>query len=1219
MNNIEEKIKMLYDFVYSKSFAGNIEEGDIKLDNINMDDIKIRYDSSVESKDDIKTEILTGKFKKIDYIEDLNTLILKKYGNEHSICLYITPYINESDIDSINDMNNNDCLFSYILSKLVLSKKTKHIALPIINIDVEYAQINDIIKPYEDINDSYYKKMEKEEITNIFSIRVKECFFKHITLTEYLKSSDVNIKNLLFQVIHTLAILQNEYSNFRHNMLSPVNIFVYLKKQQNSVDKYSYKGTDYYLTNNNFDIKITNFSASKIPDMYSSSMVVPFMDEENDYFDLHYFLNNILLILDESKLDESTQKFLEKIIPNKYRSNKNSYYLTKNDELFKPKDLLKDDYFKEFTKKVEMEETYSEDNYYTNYHNNKSKHKKPKDKTKSISGSRILQTGGGDSIQNIPGKKHKNNPFITNEQRRIYKQDKGEPERFYKPDTKESKETKEEPPSETRENQDADKYKPNQDNLIMRQDIIKNPYYKPAQIRKQRPQPWDHEYIPPMDDTIQVPKLKVHYPKPEYKKEYKKEYEYEHKPRQEYEHKYKPKYEHNTTDSDDSRTRSQSPPMREYINKVYPEKSYPDNKYKPRDHAPSDNYYKQDRQPNIMDQQVLAEQKVYNLPQTFPPGTMHTHPRYGGPSWVDIQNQMTYPSQFVPDLPNYFPYQKFPLLKPNEIPLQKIYNINLGNPAYHSTSLNTLYQNALPGKQYVYTMINLFERKQLINHLRSIMVNKIDGEDMTLQAGKKSFLEYIKLVDFNPYKIGRNPYAKLPLNFLLYSGAYPVRYNMESNTIEIAKQAMGLNLRIYNMEQGALRFTNASPEITYDNFDVWRDIKFYKYVKEELHDNNICPNFITYMLYKLDKLSKIDYNNLKTIILTHRNSTDINNTVAMNNTINKLLDSNKTLKDLANNSGLGSDLTKQSNISLIAITEAPNSNLIEWASPIYDKSPASNIMVSTGYHAPEIWRSILFQIMYAMIVLQEKQIYIRDFCAENNLFIKDLFNDPNNIGHWIYNINNLNFYVPNYGYLVLIDNRFTDVTMTDTDNKYYKIEAPNLYSINGYDITNIDNLIRESIRKFFTPTIFGNYKEYGFVEPDISILNLMTTINSKLNNDFRLKDVILECFPEFIHNRVGTLLTKVERDSLSLITMPKLSEGNLVVWQSRYDEYMWAIYLGDIGKKKQIIVKENGKVVRMEVFSYSLKEYPDANNLYQTSEKTFRLNKDSLIETYYYK
>ena len=39
-------------------------------------------------------------------------------------------------------------------------------------------------------------------------------------------------------------------------------------------------------------------------------------------------------------------------------------------------------------------------------------------------------------------------------------------------------------------------------------------------------------------------------------------------------------------------------------------------------------------------------------------------------------------------------------------------------------------------------------------------------------------------------------------------------------------------------------------------------------------------------------------------------------------------------------------------------------------------------------------------------------------------------------------------------------------------------------------------------------------------------------------------------------------------------------------------------------------------MIQIEVFNYSLIFYPDANNLSQTSDKNYRLNNESLIETY---
>ena len=67
-----------------------------------------------------------------------------------------------------------------------------------------------------------------------------------------------------------------------------------------------------------------------------------------------------------SPCDERTKRFIDKIIPNKYRNKSNNYYLENNDELFKPVDLLNDDYFSDFFNKPDintMEIMSNEDEY----------------------------------------------------------------------------------------------------------------------------------------------------------------------------------------------------------------------------------------------------------------------------------------------------------------------------------------------------------------------------------------------------------------------------------------------------------------------------------------------------------------------------------------------------------------------------------------------------------------------------------------------------------------------------------------------------------------------------------------------------------------------------------------------------------------------------------------------------------------------------------------
>jgi hypothetical protein len=514
---------------------------------------------------------------------------------------------------------------------------------------------------------------------------------------------------------------------------------------------------------------------------------------------------------------------------------------------------------------------------------------------------------------------------------------------------------------------------------------------------------------------------------------------------------------------------------------------------------------------------------------------------------------------------------------------------------------------------------------QLMNLLRNSMIKLHDGEDMTIQAGPSSLMEYIRVLDFNPYALGRNKYKTIPINFLLYNGAYPIRFNTDNRTIEIAKQSMGINIRIYMLSVGALN-CNINRSLDCEKFDVWRELAYYKYIKETILQKKISPNFITMILYKLDRISQINYEELKQVIRTHVENDIVLRNLNNNQEINKFLKTiNSEIKKLittaVNIKPEGElDLSVDSKVSLLALTEAPTYNLIEWASPTYELGGAVAKQVTTGFHPTEVWRSVLFQLVSAMAVLQEKRILFRNFSIENNVFIKDLFRDPNNTGHWVYTVNNIDMYVPNFGHLVVIDSRYADVNPPTGVTGVYKIISPTLFNDNGTQLPddNIDTKILSDLKTILSGTKFGlggQYKSYGLVTPDEEVLSLLASIYT--STETRIANILIECFPQYIHNRVGTLLSITEKTGLSPTIMPKLNVGKLVAYQSRFDEYTWAIYNRDIGKKKQILLKDaNGRLYKKEVFSHSLIEHPDSNNIMQTSERTFRLNREALIDSY---
>ena len=84
----------------------------------------------------------------------------------------------------------------------------------------------------------------------------------------------------------------------------------------------------------------------------------------------------------------------------------------------------------------------------------------------------------------------------------------------------------------------------------------------------------------------------------------------------------------------------------------------------------------------------------------------------------------------------------------------------------------------------------------------------------------------------------------------------------------------------------------------------------------------------------------------------------------------------------------------------------------------------------------------------------------------------------------------------------------------------------------------------------------------------------------------------------------------------------KFSEGELVVYQERYGEYKWAIFIDDVQQnnsnnlyKKKIIVNHSSNPI--EVFGSELYKYPSKEIVRQDVGKDgIRLDPEFTLETY---
>ena len=638
---------------------------------------------------------------------------------------------------------------------------------------------------------------------------------------------------------------------------------------------------------------------------------------------------------------------------------------------------------------------------------------------------------------------------------------------------------------------------------------------------------------------------------------------------------------------------------------------------------PSNKPYRAKYETNVTQTPILAEQKVYQpaMPMGGPPN--HSHPKNYQPAFIDIHNNQMYPSPFIPEY-NYMPpgYPIPNLYKPNQIPLQNVYNINLGNPGEGHSQLNSIYEDILPMDQHTLSYSSLKERFQLTSFLRNSINKRRDGEDMTLQAGKgnESLLSYISVLQFNPYYNGATPYHDIPIDFMIYNAAYPLKYNAEKSRLEIAKFASGLNIRIYNLSVAAKNVDNM-PGLTHDNFDLWREFKYYEYVRESILKTKESPNFISLITHKFDKHSKLDYKKLNEIIKNHKSKSQLENN---NNVLNGVIKNLSSWGNKELNLNSGDEPNKDSGESLILLTEAPTTSMKYWMSKIYQQMASRREMKNTGYHNSKIWKSVLFQLIHSMYILQKHRIYFRNFSIENNVFIKDLFANPSNIGHWVYKVNGVEYFVPNLGYLVMIDSRYVDVDTnyenillnknTVTTNEFkYKILSPIFDKQGKEPISDYNNAIFEQ----FKDAIYYLHTNNDITKPDQDIIDLIKNINTEINTGKSdISHYITKFFGSYLHTKIGNVITTNERSLISVNKIPKLLKGDMVVYQRRYEEYVWAVYLEDIGNKKRLLVdrKDNRNNVK-EVFPHSLCEY-NGGEVLQTYRDNYKLNSDHRLDIY---
>ncbi len=593
-----------------------------------------------------------------------------------------------------------------------------------------------------------------------------------------------------------------------------------------------------------------------------------------------------------------------------------------------------------------------------------------------------------------------------------------------------------------------------------------------------------------------------------------------------------------------------------------------------------------------------------------------------------------YPSAYVP-IPNpYYPAIANPAYpfqyEPNNVPIIQKKYISLGNGNGDVVAVSKFYEDVLPsdGAAIINSFNTLSERLILHNYIRGIFVKNGDGEEINMSGDIKTqsanlqisnLLSHIKLLEINPYHYNKttgNVYKTLPNNFVLYRSCWPQKLN-RYNQSECATSNVGMNIRIYLLSK-------YEDDLYKSNYlqrhysDVWRELDYYQFVREEIIKPKLSPNFITLHSYYMTKNTGIQFGkfdlirdqidtknqNIEKINVDIRNKLyiryledkkyqDASEIVVFQDLIKyKLINSTEPVRAVTDKerreviSKRVDELYKNgyyrglidSEKCMIMLTEAPTNILYNWATRSYKINGPIRTSVQHGYHHDRVWESVFFQLLLSMLIMFEKKIMFKEFSLENNVFIKDLVQNEQNIGVWKYIYNGIEHFVPNYGYLLLIDSNFSEIKgtppsyeLTQNSNITHRIYSELFKDNNAngeiYKLC-LDKMIDAFDRDNFGPT-FTKYDGVAPTEDFLKKLDIIKIQLSNIKNKYFSTGLVydepnllidMKKFPEtlstlrcmnMVHSRIGTPIKDQEKQFKATDFDPNTKLGSIVIHRFR--------------------------------------------------------------------
>ena len=320
---ISTLINLYYDYFYVTN-SNCYETKETELDDIqNVDNIK----QMLSKKDSYEfiNNLLTSQ---LIYLNTLlvnfgNKYIFKLVYDNNPVTLTIFVYNNFDDENNLNKSENINKVFLKLFSNFLLSKKSRHILLQLINIDILIAALGDLLPVLniESLNELYNQNTnQSDKHSQIVSFNITEHYNKLSFLNNFLDEkllknwTDKEYTTLIFQILHTLAIIQTVYPLFRHNNLDINYIEGYIIPINGEIYPYFLNDNIYHIHNNGYIYKMNNFESSVIPKIIDNLDITEDLKTHNSLYDINMFLESLEKYINNMNITipPQTKKFIKK-------------------------------------------------------------------------------------------------------------------------------------------------------------------------------------------------------------------------------------------------------------------------------------------------------------------------------------------------------------------------------------------------------------------------------------------------------------------------------------------------------------------------------------------------------------------------------------------------------------------------------------------------------------------------------------------------------------------------------------------------------------------------------------------------------------------------------------------------------------------------------------------------------------------------------------------